>query len=221
MSAVAAASASAETPEFRFAGSSRGFSSRAGSSTLETTAGEALTCENETAAGEAEGTTKIRNIVISKKGCRVTVLGQTYKCKSAGAGEEETVTFDLLARLGWINKAEKQVGVSISPEEGKSNNPNNLFEEFECTHGSSKIEAKARGATIGLVGPLNTLINPGKAFTGKSEISASKGVPLYTKFEGEAEDKLEVESSLSKKFIGAAIRVSAEGFFLVSTEIAT
>jgi hypothetical protein len=219
---AATASASATTPEFRFASGSKEFSSISSAGKIENSNGETLECEKETSTSEIEGTSpsdKVRHIVVSNKGCTVTVLTKTYKCKSPGANEEEIVSFDLLARLGWIDKAKGEVGALVGPEEGRANNPKDLDAELACTKGEESIAIKIRGSGIGRVTPVNKLIAFGGSFLGTTTKGSSKGEPGIKKFEGLPEDHLETETTISKKFLETSTEGSGEAFPLVSTEI--
>lgn len=223
-SAVAVATASAITPQFVFAtgtGSYKVFSSKGGEGKLETTKGETVTCKKETNVGEIEGTSpssKVRDILISYTGCTSKILTKEYKCKSAGANEEEIKTFDLLGRLGWL-KSPTEAGVLFDPEVNAEKNPKNLFAEFACTKGTETIEIKVKGSVIAKIGPVGTLINPGESFAVTFKKGTGAGVPGFPKFEGEAENKLETETTTSKAFVGSAAAGEVEIFPLVSTKI--
>jgi hypothetical protein len=225
MSAVAAAtaSASAETPQFRWTGAKE-FSSKGGIGKLETSKGEEVECKEETDRGEIEGSspsTRARDILISYKKCTSpSNLGGA--CKSAGANAGEIKTFDLLARIGWINKAKKEVGILFNPEIGISGNPNNLFAEFTCEPGLATIAIKVRGSVIVPITPAGKPVGPSettKFFSATFEKAAGKGKQKVTKFEGESANKLETETTISGGFIESAAEGVAEIFPLVSTEI--
>jgi hypothetical protein len=114
-SAVAAATAFAEEkPTFLFKGHpARAFSSKqVGEGTLETTSGETVKCTGGTNTGEFENEKRAKDILIAFTGCTAKVLTTTYECQSflPGSNKEEIKTFDLLARLGYTNKANKEVG---------------------------------------------------------------------------------------------------------------
>jgi hypothetical protein len=232
MSAVAVATASATivaTPQFRFAEGSKDFSSTGGEGTLETTSGEKVVCLKETDSGEIEGASpshRVGDLLISYKECSTTVLGVTKPCKSSGANAEEIKTFDLLGRLGWLEKAKERVGILFNPEKGISGNPNNLFAEFKCfkTSGeAAEVTVKVRGSVIALIEPVNVLIGPKEAkksfrVTFEKEVPG-KLVATDSHFEGEGVNKLETETTTSKKFIESAAAGTAEIFPLVSTLI--
>jgi len=224
MSAVAAAtaSASATTPEFRFAAGNKEFSSTGTIGKLETSAGELVECKEETDRGEIEGASpshRIRDLLISYKGCTSTILTKTYKCQSSKANSEEIKTFNLLARLGWISKPKTEVGILFNPEAGVSGNPNNLFAEFACVKGEETISIKVRGSVIAKITPVNTLINLGGSFLVAFTKGAGKGEPGIKSFEGLVINKLETETTTSKKFIESSAEGEANFFPLVSTEI--
>ncbi len=233
MSAVAVATASAAKPEFLFrgTGSARAFSSKQTTEgVLETSKGEEVKCKAATNYGTFKNAKEVENVLISFTGCTATITLKTYTCTSKGANEGEIKTFDLQGKLGYINAAEKKVGILLSPEVNATKNPKTLFAEFTCTKGSEKIEIKTKGSTIGLITPVNTLIEPkgtNEFFTITSEKGEGKGVPLDTKFEGEAANKLLTETTFTIKekgegeaaFIESAIAGSAKVYPLESLEI--
>jgi hypothetical protein len=195
LSAVVTSSAFAEKPEFLFpnGGSKRQFSSVDGAGKLETTKGETVECSGGRDTGEITGAKQASDVLISYTGCRAKVGLEEWKCQS-GATAEEIKTFDLLGRLGFINKTNKEVGILFNPETGKANNPKNLFAEFECTNvktGGKSINIKVKGSVIGSITPVNTLIEPsGTQEFAEITFKESKGKPEPKNLEGEAENKL-------------------------------
>jgi hypothetical protein len=69
-------------------------------------------CEAETNTGEAEGKNKVANVHVVFTGCK---LFGSSPCNSAGAEEGEVVVNPLKGKLGWLNKATKEVGVVLEP----------------------------------------------------------------------------------------------------------
>ena len=221
--AIATAVASAASPSFEFSGKSDTFSSKGGALKLETTAGEEIKCETTTATGEVEGSSgshTVRDVLQIFKGCTTKILTITYECQSAGAAKKEIKGFGLRGKLGYLTKAENKVGILLSPEEGKEGNPNNLVAEFECTHASEKVKVKVKGSIIGLVTPVEKSVAPGEHFLVDFSKGSGKGESLDKKFEGEAENILETENTVSKKFSASALEGSLELFPSVSTKIA-
>jgi hypothetical protein len=94
----------------------------------------------------------------------------------------------------------------FGPETGKSNNPSNLFAEYECTNvktGGKSITIKIKGSFIGLITPTNTLIEP-KGTNEFFEIifkkaTGEKGVQEDKKLEGQASDVLLMLTTFTTK----------------------
>ena len=217
-SAMAAATSSAAKPDFLFAGSKPDFSSKSGPGKLETSAGETVSCTSDTDLGKVEGVTgskKVTDVLISFKGCTSKILTITYKCKSTGANEEEIRTNDLEGELGYIKAAAPiEVGLLLKPIGGGN------FVEFECVHSTEKITIRVKGSIIGRITPINKLVDPSEHSLLEYEKGAKTGEPEITKFEGLAANKLETESTVSKKFNESSISGSKdEIFFLESIEI--
>jgi hypothetical protein len=207
MSAVPAGSAMAAAPEFLFTSSSVTFTSKAGK--LETSSGEEVNCTSSSGAGEFEGTSpskKITKVTVSYHGCTSKILTNTYKCKTAGANEEEIKTRELEGTIGYINKntTPREIGLLFQPKGGGN------FAEFECVHSKETVTIRVKGSIIGKITPVNTLVD---LFAGGSALidmskGANKGEPSVNKFEGAAEDELLTESTISKKFEKSAIEDS-------------
>jgi hypothetical protein len=220
---VAATGASAAEPVFEFSSETKTdlFSSKGGSLKLETTKGEEVKCESMTATGEVEGASEAIDVLPVFKGCTVTIVGKTYECQSAGASKEEIKGDYLFGRLGYLDKAESKVGIRFEPEPGIEGNSNDLFAEFECTHSSEKIKVEIRGAIIGSITPVAKSVAPGEHFLVDLEKGEGKGVQKDRDFEGEAENKLLTETTISKEFVGSAIESSIEIFPKTSAKIIT
>jgi len=220
LGAVTASSAFAEEPPtFLFKGHpARAFSSKQfGEGTLETTKGETVKCTGGTNTGTFENEKRARDVLISFTGCKAKILTTTYECKSAGANTEEIRSKDLLGRLGWISKANSEVGILFNSEEASG-----LFAEFTCTHSSTNVEIKVRGSVIALVKNTNELIDPGSYFLIDFDKGTEPGeLGKDRKLEGEAENKLETYTGIAKSFIGSAIEGSARIYPLESMEIST
>jgi hypothetical protein len=81
-------------------------------------------CANETDSGEAEGKNKVANVQVLFTTC--AALG-VLPCHSGSLEEGEVKTSALKGKLGWINKANKEVGVLLEPAQHHG-----LFAQFEC-----------------------------------------------------------------------------------------
>jgi hypothetical protein len=81
-------------------------------------------CANETNTGEAEGKNKLANVHVLFTGC--AAFG-SIGCRGEGLAEGEIETSTLKGKLGWINKAAKEVGVVLEPSVKHA-----AFAEFEC-----------------------------------------------------------------------------------------
>jgi hypothetical protein len=81
-------------------------------------------CSNESATGESEGKNKVAHIHVVFTGC--SAFG-AFPCQAEGSEEGEVPTNELKGKLGWINKANKEVGVLLEPAA-----KHGLFADFEC-----------------------------------------------------------------------------------------
>lgn len=229
MCALGAATASAGTPTFTFSGETNALSSKGGTLSLETTKGEVVKCESITTTGTIESpsaSNEIKAFAPIFKGCDVKILGKEYKCKSTGAEDGEIKGFSLHARLGWLSESKEEAGLLFSPEEGLEGNPHNLIAEFACTKGAEKIEVKLKGSVIGKITPVNTSVGPAEAtkdFEVKLTKGSAKGEQGIKNFEGEAENKLEMEDSITEKegkgFVQSATEVPFEIFPEMTSQI--
>jgi hypothetical protein len=94
--------------------------------------GISVECVRETNTGETEGKNKVANVHVVFTGC---LLGGSVPCNSEGAAEEEIVVNTLKGKLGWLNKAGKEVGVMLEPAV-----KHGLFAEFVCFGGSIHVK---------------------------------------------------------------------------------
>jgi hypothetical protein len=85
--------------------------------------GPAVECTGENSSGEASGKNQVTGIHVTFTGC--LLLGFT-PCENAGP--EEIKTNELKGKLGYISKANKEVGVLLEPAAGK----HSAFAEFAC-----------------------------------------------------------------------------------------
>jgi hypothetical protein len=175
--------------------------------------GVSVECEGETNRGEAEGKNKIANIEVTFFGCSIEGF---LPCNSAGAASEEIVVNTLHGKLGWINKASKQVGVLLEPQAGK----HAKFAEFECGEGFVKTvvgvgnkkegsfylssgcigtcegatpEEEKHGGYDGIISPITPVNEMTKTFEQKfvSNGDATNPTNLPESFEGKHRDTLE------------------------------
>ena len=80
-------------------------------------------CAAETDTGTAEGTNRITNLLVTFTGCKLLSDGP---CQNGSPGEIKLNP--LRGKLGWINKAQKEVGVLFEPVAGNGGR----FAVFNC-----------------------------------------------------------------------------------------
>jgi hypothetical protein len=81
-------------------------------------------CAAENSTGEASGTNSVANVHVTFTGCAAFGV---FPCKTVGSKEGEILTTTLKGKLGWINKAAKEVGVLLEPAKKHGS-----FATFEC-----------------------------------------------------------------------------------------
>lgn len=97
-------------------------------------------CTREASSGEVSSATTVSDVEVRFSGCGVFGVPAT----SEGAAEGEVVTSRLCGRLGYINKGNREVGVSLTPEvEGQA------FATLDIT-GLIEIEVGAGSPTFGI-----------------------------------------------------------------------
>jgi hypothetical protein len=173
VSALTAASASA-LPEFS-APFSKPFTSTSGASLLETVAKAKLVCKADTNVGEVTGPVT-GMMTITFTGCSL----KKVPCNTLGSAPGEIVTALLAFTVGYINKANKLVGMDLMSSTGKP------FMEFVCGAGTRGLVV---GSVVGRITPINVKVKPGKVFT--LHFTQSKGVQKPVKLEGGPVDVLE------------------------------
>jgi hypothetical protein len=201
LSAVVVNSAFAEKPEFLFpqGGTKRQFSSIEEAGKLVTRKGEEIKCTGGTDTGEITGPKQAKDVLIAYTGCTAKAGLEEYNCQS-GATTGEIKSFDLLGRLGFISKANKEVGILFNPETGRANNPRTLFAEFECVNkktGGKNNFIKVKGSIIGAIAPVNKLIGPGEFVT--ITFKETEGKPEVKNFEGEPVNQILTLSTFTTK----------------------
>jgi hypothetical protein len=137
LSAMAAASASAdefvpETGTFPIP-----FTSTSGAGTLETSSGETVTCSSDTNTGSITGPMTF-SVIVKFKGCKTTFFGFPIACKTSGAGTEEIVTKTLDGELG-TNAAKKVLADLVGEGAGE------VVAEFECLGNTVKVTGSVIG----------------------------------------------------------------------------
>lgn len=214
VSMALAASSSATMPEFRIAGESKetevtSKSEEKGAITLTTVAGEKIRCANATGRGVIVPPKKIEKIALTFTGCRSETLNAECKSLVGPVNAEEIKTNKLVGVLGYRNKAEHKVGLLLEPEGGAE-----LWMEVECS--ALKVKVKVKGSIIGLITPVNKLIDPGESFT--LEYNQAGGSPEDPEFEGGPENALATKIA-GGVWVESALTWVTGLFPAVSTEI--
>jgi hypothetical protein len=83
-----------------------------------------IECASESNSGETVAKNKVENVHVTFAGCN---LFGYLPCTSEGRSEGEVETKTLKGKLGWINKAAKEVGLLLEPQ---NRGP---FAAFECS----------------------------------------------------------------------------------------
>lgn len=192
LSAVSVASASA-LPEF-VPSTKQTFTSVSGAGEL-VSGGSTIKCTADTNTGEITGANTVGKVVVKFTKCTVKILF-TFPCKTKNApNAEEIITKPLVGTLGYINKAEKTVGLKLKPEAGEEYTEG----EIECAGQNIRV----KGAVIGKVTPVNTSSTTGTlTFTN----SGTKQVPEEIEISGTVETGIHLVSSLN----GGTFEASAE-----------
>jgi hypothetical protein len=164
-------------------------------------------CERETASGEETGTKEVKNVAVKFVGCKL--FGSTPCSNSSVEGEINVNA--LKGKLGYIDKATKEVGVQLEPVTKKGE-----FAKFVCAgfittvvgvDANSKTEAlpaysgTGRDGIISPITPVNQMTHElTQVYTVNSE---HENVP--SKFEGKPAELLEsyVENNNELQFRSA------------------
>ena len=140
--------------------------------TLETFAGETVTCKAESSVGEYVGAREVAGVVIKFSGCEL--LGR--QCTTPGLAEGELETQHLEGKIGWEDKAAGHVALDIYPI-GHAG----PFMEYGC----------AGGAPVSVEGSLIAPVKAGKMLKSSTVIyKAKKGIQALEHLEGEPLDVL-------------------------------
>jgi hypothetical protein len=212
------------------------FSSKSGGGFLVAKSGATVECTSATNTGEVENKTdRTEKVLIVFKGCEIEVLAKRHICTTAGQASGVIKTFQLNGNLGLLNKtgeAEK-TGLVLKAEEGLSENPKNLFAEFECANvGKVRVKGKKREGSEELGGiiaeilskSIEKLIDPGEAglLTYKKGKEAWEQQWQSLTVLGALVDALLLESSTNNKefeLSGLEEKEDVEIFFLESVII--
>ena len=164
-----------------------------------------IECTSEHAEGELSGKDDVKDITVHFHGCTVFGPGGPF-CTSSGAAEEgEVVTSKLKGVLGFIKKANDEVGVELNPEKKHGE-----FANFTCAGilhtvvgvGSKKegafYQPEAKGGGDGIISPVTPVnkMTPEVTQVYTTEITgqgtpAGKAENVYNKFEGKPLQALE------------------------------
>jgi hypothetical protein len=158
-------------------------------------------CEGERNTGETHGANQIVNVTVKFTGCK---LFGSVPC-SNGENEGEINVNPLKGELGYINKAEKAVGVLLEPATKKSD-----FVTFNCSgilvitvgQGNTKEGAwyspENHGGYNGIISPITPVnqmtIHYEQVYTGNAE---SQNIPSH--FEGKHNEVLESYFHIEEK----------------------
>jgi hypothetical protein len=183
-------SASAALPEFKGeTGKITGTMGTAKMSAL----GASWACEQGTSSGEYLNSTTLANVGLTFKNCNKTQMECYTHEKSSN--NVEVALAGLQAKLGYLNKATKAVGLKFEMARNKCED-----EDFG--------EQKYVGNLIGSIGPVNTKT---KAFTVHLVVLAAK--QEFTAFEGEVANPFKITSGATS--FGEIVEV---GDFHLTTE---
>ncbi len=153
-----------------------------------------IECEAEQNHGEVSGTKSLANIDVVFTGCKV--FG-TAPC-SNGPNEGEIQVNPLKGELGYINKAEKKVGVLLEPAAKHGE-----FAKFNCAGqlktivgvGNSKeganYEPESHGGYDGIISPITPVNTMTSEYTQVYTVNKETTENIPSKFEGKHIDLLE------------------------------
>jgi hypothetical protein len=93
-------------------------------------------CTSESAEGELSGTKEVKNIHVAFHGCHFG----SFSCQNTQTAEGEVKVNPLVGEIGYISKANKEVGVVLHPATAGG-----LFAEFQC--GADYVQVGAGPST--------------------------------------------------------------------------
>lgn len=153
-------------------------------------------CGAESSSGEEHGKDSIVNVSVTFTGCHA---GGTIPCTSSGAASGEVKVNPLKGSLGYINKAEKKVGVLLEPV-----TKHGRFAEFECGAGivgsvvgvgnkkeGAWYEPEKDGGYDGIISPITPVNTMSNAFEQVYSASLETDENAPRSFEGKHIDLLE------------------------------
>ena len=157
-----------------------------------------IECESEHNTGETFSTNQVRNIAVKFHGCK---LFGSVPCAN-GPNEGEIAVNPLKGRLGYINKAEKKVGVLLEPAKAHGE-----FAKFTCTGagggglgvvvgvGNAKegsfYKPEKTGGFDGIISPITPVNAMTSKFTQAFSTNAATHENIPSKFEGKHIELLE------------------------------
>jgi hypothetical protein len=151
-------------------------------STLENSAGETVTCKENTSTGKTVSGSfkKVEKVVVKFTGCKASI----FECKTAGAAAGEIVTKSLKGVIGYLEPvANKEVGFDLEPEGAAGS----IFVNFTC---AGFINQEVKGSVIGKLTVTNVSVPATGHYTLAYEKGAAKGEQKIKKLNGAAEDVL-------------------------------
>ena len=159
--------------------------------------GYVIECAEENSSGEAVGKDELKNIAVTFTGCK---LFGTIPCQNGHA--EEITTNTLKGKLGYIDKANKEVGVLLEPAKAKG-----TFSVFNCpgfpvdisvgvgnskegaAHTSTGCDQECPGATPaeekhggydGIISPITPVNTMTSAYTQEYKVTEPNNCPENT-----------------------------------------
>ncbi len=158
----------------------------------------AIECESEHNVGEAVGSNGLKNITVKFRGCK---LFGSVPCGN-GAVEGEIVVNPLKGTLGYINKADKTVGVLLEPAKKHGE-----FVRFNCGNpgagglttvvgvGNTKEGAfyspEKTGGYDGIISPITPVDTPTSTYEQVYTVNPETHENIPSKFEGKHIELLE------------------------------
>lgn len=151
LGAVAAAGASASTPEFKAEGEVAGitFTGSGGAGYLITKDGaHKVECSsNEHSGGKIKDANETEGTVVTFKGCKDAASG--VSCNSAGKAAGTIVTTTVNGELVYWGPEKNKAGIWLKPASGST------FATFSCVFFGSGTEITVTGGVVGQIGTIN------------------------------------------------------------------
>jgi hypothetical protein len=187
-----AASAQAALPQITYT-LGGAFTVKSAEGVLETVGGVAITCTGDTGSGllGASPTKNATNISIEFDGCKSA--GKT--CTTIGEAAGTIVTKKLIASIGYLNSAKKEVAALLSQPTNKA------FAEFKCGTVLGSVDGEG---VLAKLTPVNTIV---KKWT--LTFVQTAGVQALKKLEGDAEE-FTLKAELGKGLEEAGLRSTEE-----------